>query len=477
MAVQNGVSWTFTDLCVDTLNTIDAGIAFSLDHHIMVAYKFLMNNYTTGDRVFLSGFSRGAFTARVLAAMVERVGLLTLGQEEMIPTAWEIYKNWEKRGQPLSSEANTLANEVRFLFFIQAHFPNLGQFKLTFSRINVNVHFMGLWDSVNSVGFLYDRIFPYVSHTNIVKHIRHAISIDERRGKFKQYPFFENYRLAKCKERQDGSLPIPPLQQQQHNVKQSCSLEDIAEESDEVHSNESTSSAVPSWSSDVQPPPKDDAIWGELLDTPGHGDVTGRPIFGYIPKGPIHICEDVIELWFPGDHSDVGGGWVPNSDGHAVSNVALRWMIVEAYKAGITFREGILSDFDTKWPLSTSLRAPLHDKLYYKLRSHVDEEGRRGKSSLTETLFWWVLEYLPIFTYKLNPATDKWAKSVGPNLGHHRTIPNDVKFHWSVSWRRRFLGYGPENIANHSNLQEWDDETSVDSLDDLKKLLDENPRL
>lgn len=99
-------------------NLVDAAVAYSLDHHIMVAYKFLMDYYKCGDRVYLFGFSRGAFTARVLAGMIERVGLLTCGQEEIIPSAWEIYKTWELQGQPLSSNSNTLADEVSILMVL-----------------------------------------------------------------------------------------------------------------------------------------------------------------------------------------------------------------------------------------------------------------------------------------------------------------------------------------------------------------------
>ena len=48
---------------------------------------------------------------------------------------------------------------------------------------------MGLWDSVNSVGILWDRMFPYTIKTANVDHIRHAISIDEKRSKYKQQLF------------------------------------------------------------------------------------------------------------------------------------------------------------------------------------------------------------------------------------------------------------------------------------------------
>lgn len=338
---------------------------------------------------------------------------------------------------------------------------------------------MGLWDSVNSVGFLYDRMFPYASHTNIVKHIRHGISIDERRGKFKQYPFNpQATRLTPCLEAHDEI----------GRSHYSCS--DLGRESDEEGgeaaseeankkdgTDKSVGSSVPSWSADDMPPAEDDAIWSELVDEPGPDGTTGNPIYGYFPKKPISICEDVVELWFPGDHADIGGGWAPNSYGHSVSNVTLRWMIVEAYKAGIEFKEGSLAEFDAKYPLSPSLEAPLHDKLFCGRHSDINHEGNRGITSFSQTLFWWSLECLPIFTYKLNQNTDRWTKSVCPNMGRHRTIPHNAKFHWSVSWRTKMLGYSPSNISHSHALDEWDDEASVDSFDDLKKLLDENPRL
>jgi uncharacterized protein (DUF2235 family) len=37
------------------------------------AYKFLMDYHQTGDRVYIFGFSRGAYTARALAGMVQKV--------------------------------------------------------------------------------------------------------------------------------------------------------------------------------------------------------------------------------------------------------------------------------------------------------------------------------------------------------------------------------------------------------------------
>ena len=116
--------------------------------------------------------SRGSFTARIIAGMIELVGLVNTGLDEMTPLAWNIYTSWEYHGQPVQIEHMTavMANE----------------FKKTFSRTNTRIFFMGLWDSVNSVGVLWDRIFPYTIRTSNVDHVRHAVSLDERRAKFKQ---------------------------------------------------------------------------------------------------------------------------------------------------------------------------------------------------------------------------------------------------------------------------------------------------
>ena len=44
-----------------------------------------------GDRISIFGFSRGAYTARALAGMIERVGLLPADNTQQIPFAWSMY--------------------------------------------------------------------------------------------------------------------------------------------------------------------------------------------------------------------------------------------------------------------------------------------------------------------------------------------------------------------------------------------------
>lgn len=56
-------------------------------------------------------------------------------------------------------------------------------FKKTFS-IDVDVDFIGVWDTVSSVGAVPRRL-PFTSSNTSVRVFRHAVSLDERRAKFK----------------------------------------------------------------------------------------------------------------------------------------------------------------------------------------------------------------------------------------------------------------------------------------------------
>ncbi len=101
---------------------LDLAIAWLLSEHVTDAYRFLMRYYQEGDSIFIFGFSRGAYTARAVAAMLHKVGLLTQGNEELIPFAWDIFKRehdptiyhgfkktfWEPKRRRISSRSGFL---------------------------------------------------------------------------------------------------------------------------------------------------------------------------------------------------------------------------------------------------------------------------------------------------------------------------------------------------------------------------------
>lgn len=140
---------------------VDLAMANLLDDHVEGGYRFLMRNYQPGDRIFLFGFSRGAYTARVLAGMIHKVGLLSQGNEELIPFAWNLYA----KGPTDQISAG---------------------FSATFSS-KAPIYFLGLWDTVSSVSWAWHpRVYAYTHDNPSVQFVRHAISLDERRQRFAQ---------------------------------------------------------------------------------------------------------------------------------------------------------------------------------------------------------------------------------------------------------------------------------------------------
>ena len=143
----------------------DLATATSLERNVIDAYIYLMNQYELGDRIYLFGFSRGAYTVRMLSGLIEMFGLLHKGNENHLRHVMKVYSQADEK------------------------FATAPKFKKRFSRI-VDIHFMGIWDTVVSVGgpINYYIPFPYTDVLTIVKTVRHAVAIDERR---KHYKFSE----------------------------------------------------------------------------------------------------------------------------------------------------------------------------------------------------------------------------------------------------------------------------------------------
>src|SRR5436309_9908389 len=143
------------------------GLAFGagLMDNVSDAYVFLMNEYEDGDAVYLFGFSRGAYTVRALAAFLHMFGLMRKGNDSLVPYAIRRFRTRVRNKHTFELDNN---------------------FKKTFSR-ECRPHFLGVWDTVSSVGWIYDPFhMPYTAHNPDIVIGRHAVSIDERRCQFRQ---------------------------------------------------------------------------------------------------------------------------------------------------------------------------------------------------------------------------------------------------------------------------------------------------
>ncbi|MEX0276312.1 MAG: DUF2235 domain-containing protein [Ruegeria sp.] len=171
---------------------LGGAIGLGLEDDIKSAYKFLSETYARGDKIFLIGFSRGAYTARSLAGMVCSLGLCDLTN----PNLSEKEKWAAVRAALIRYQTEKKDGKVGFM---QRHVW-LKQTKelqgFDFDQ-EVPVHFLGVWDTVGSLGIPDDlgllkaligdprkHAFHDTKLSDKVSHARHAVAIDERRVDF-----------------------------------------------------------------------------------------------------------------------------------------------------------------------------------------------------------------------------------------------------------------------------------------------------
>lgn len=229
-----------------TVSVVGLATGYGLDENVLGAYSFLVENWEEGDQIYLFGFSRGAWTVRVLAGLLHLVGLVRPSQRNLCDNALATYKR--------AAKEDALPIAWQFSRVVGARFPT--------------IHFMGCWDTVASVLVpRSDRMWipslETLSYTKVnpsVHIFRHAMALDERRRMF---------RVAEWKQPQKF--------------------------------------------------------------VPNRFDATSA------------VPQEIEQRWFPGVHSDVGGGY-PESES-ALSKIPLIWMVEEAQKAGLEITPSNLQRF------------------------------------------------------------------------------------------------------------------------------------
>lgn len=136
----------------------DKGTGAGVHKNTEQAYAYLMEVYEPGDKVFLFGFSRGAFTARALAGALNVIGLLHQDHDNQLEYAMKYYLDRKYES-------------------IRADYKN------SFCR-SCPVHFVGVWDTVVATALVEDQKFKDTNLSPEVKFAYHAMAIDERRRDF-----------------------------------------------------------------------------------------------------------------------------------------------------------------------------------------------------------------------------------------------------------------------------------------------------
>lgn len=144
-------------------------------HKICKCYKFIFDNYESGDKIFLFGFSRGAAAVRSLSGLIHMFGMLPQARPELIMMAYNIYRMTDIK-----------AREVAAQTFIKRH-----------HTMWCPIEFLGVWDTVSALGLpskalnvLVDKL-PFWRHSfhnfklsSSVRYGYHAIAIDDERTVF-----------------------------------------------------------------------------------------------------------------------------------------------------------------------------------------------------------------------------------------------------------------------------------------------------
>lgn len=172
------------------------GLAAGLGLHanVMHAYEFLCKNYQDGDKLYFFGYSRGAYTARVLAGFINDFGLVAPHELHLIGPVFSAWRKLRKNG-PREQYAPLRISE---------------QF---FHITRPSIRFLGLWDTVSSmirIRLQWGTILEFGTHSSVdenpsVKSVRHALSIDETRRFFRHQFWTEgqDYHGNRFKKRND----------------------------------------------------------------------------------------------------------------------------------------------------------------------------------------------------------------------------------------------------------------------------------
>ena len=181
----------------DFIALLGLATGFGLDDSVLRAYSFLIDKYEDGDNIFLFGFSRGAYSVRVLAGLIHKVGLLAPEQRHLAGAALTAYKQTSLAllGDEVREEFRAhVREEVDDWVAPPAHRDDIAsQFSRIVSSRWATIRFLGVWDTVASVivprpdrfyTFSLEKL-AFTQANPSVKVFRQAMAIDERRRMFR----------------------------------------------------------------------------------------------------------------------------------------------------------------------------------------------------------------------------------------------------------------------------------------------------
>ena len=216
---------------VKVLRVLGLALGVGVKRNVLNLYKFLCRNYQEGELIWAFGFSRGAYTIRVLVGLIEHQGLVTYDTEaDLHRNAIAAYRAFRKRafatrifwvwaGRYLRDRLISVWNMITG----GKSYEKVRADTRKAHRDDVHVHFMGVWDTVAAYGLPIDELtravdkwvwpmsFRDTSLLPRVGHARHALSLDDERRTFFPIPWDEKAE-AKLREKNSSIAPDRLLQ-------------------------------------------------------------------------------------------------------------------------------------------------------------------------------------------------------------------------------------------------------------------------
>ena len=161
---EAGVQWQ------DWRTTADVMVGRGINRQIRRAYGYLASRYRPGDRIFLMGYSRGAYAVRSLAGAIDRVGLLKAehATESNIRQLYRLYQI-----EPEGTAAKTFAR--------------------LYCHETAPIEMVGVWDTVKALGLRLPLVWRYTAGAHdfhnhelgaSIRRGYHALALDETRSAY-----------------------------------------------------------------------------------------------------------------------------------------------------------------------------------------------------------------------------------------------------------------------------------------------------
>ncbi len=329
------------------LAALGGAFGWGLKRNVLDLYRYACRNYRPGDRIYAFGFSRGAFTIRLVIALIASQGLVQSKDEtELDAKSSEAYRAFRstfqrRKFKKFTRSAKLIQEKVRQTAVLDDD--------TTYRRednVDPTIRFVGVWDTVAAYGgpiaeitraidnWIYPLSMPdYELHEN-VQRARHALAIDDERDAFQPLLWDELAEERRAQEAED---------ERQEALKRAAAGKAAKDEN-----------ARKEWEKEAR----------------------------RCAKRARQFRNRLQQVWFTGMHADVGGGYPDES----LSYVSLLWMMEEAEKAGLRTLASIKDRF---YALANSY-GPMHDSrsgisAYYryqprKIAAWVDQPGPDDRS-------------------------------------------------------------------------------------------------